>query len=85
MENQNKGTAWEYTIALEDDVRMYTVPGQPNKEKRKGRTWLLNRSCKMTNGETFTQSIVCSPDVFKDKEDALEDALRRIAILYCSP
>ena len=72
---------WTYTIQLQtDEARIYG--GEHGGEKR-GMTWSLTRSCKHRDGTTYWESIVSSPEVFDERNAALEDALRKLSILRC--
>ena len=67
-------TEWTYEVQLSvDDARIYS--GE-NRKPRFGITWRLQRSA-----EGFRQSIVSSPEVFENEDDAKRDALEKLSIL----
>lgn len=74
---------WEYTIQLSHNVRVYRKDGQAELPPREGVTWELTKSCPRENGGTYFESIVVSPGVFRDDEEAKADALRMLSILRC--
>lgn len=70
---------WEYTVQLHaNDTRMYRGIGE-----QIGWTWAVTRSTTGTDGKSFNQSIVASPEVFETDEEAKRDALVKLSILRC--
>ena len=72
-------TEWEYTIQLSSGARQYLGEDK----LRYGIVWDLTRSCPGSDGKSFDQAIVSSPEVFEDEEDAKQDATKKLALLGC--
>ncbi|MYE83240.1 MAG: hypothetical protein F4X36_15670 [Gammaproteobacteria bacterium] len=67
-------------MQIRHDLRLYR--NQPGDVHKRGLSWSLMRSC-IVNGERFSETIISSPEVFDDPEDAKRDALRKLSILRC--
>ena len=76
-------TKWKYSLEVREGVRLYrNVEGKPNGE-REGRVWELIRTCKQEDGQTNSESVVVSAEVFNGDEAAKRDALRKLSIRRC--
>ena len=76
-EKESQAEEWEYTVQLFGwSARRYL--GDDEDKVRNGMSWSLCRS-----KGNFTQSIVVSPEVFENEEDAKADAVQKLAILLC--
>ena len=71
---------WEYTVQFRmSDLRHYRNPDKTVH----GISWSLMRGFVLNNGSTLFESVVVSPEVFENEEDAKRDALEKLSILRC--
>ena len=71
---------WEYTVQLQmNDLRQYRNPSKAVA----GVSWSIVRKFDRFDGSTHVESIVTSPEVFDNEEDAKQDALQKLSILRC--
>ncbi|MCY3762647.1 MAG: hypothetical protein OXH50_15465 [Gemmatimonadetes bacterium] len=73
---------WDYAIQLLAGARLYRRPGGED-ETVYGWTWALVRTSSNADGSSFTHSVIVSPEVFENDEEAKHDALEKLTILRC--
>ncbi|MYE01564.1 MAG: hypothetical protein F4Y03_09825 [Alphaproteobacteria bacterium] len=76
--------SWEYRVQLKEDVRLYYRPQeQGGYVERRGTVWEVVRTTKPGDGSHYYQTVVCSPGVFEDDDEAKRDALEKLSMLRC--
>ncbi|MYB40395.1 hypothetical protein F4X86_03985 [Candidatus Saccharibacteria bacterium] len=68
---------YEYVLQLREDVRRYVDGTQ-----HEGWAWELVQTARPGDRRHY-YSIVSSPGVFNDEDEAKQDALRKLSILRC--
>lgn len=74
---------WKYKIQLMNDERRVHRPDTPGLVTRTGVAWSLVRETRQSDNRDYLQTIITSPGVFESDEDAIQDALKKLAILRC--